>query len=343
MPCGTSSFSSSATSAGRMRCFGRPPFSFIGLLTRDGARLKKCLELLKGEWSCLMRLEEAALQDDEAASFVKNLLVPGMTFCRETYIRLYEVQFEHVPDDLKRDLTDFAQSHLSSLIVECAFNESRRVSGHNRGARQGGAQLWHLTTLGSGLGDNFGRPSVRPSASAKVASCGRLPKGIFVGSAVEGSMPAETLDEITTPRPAWPTPSPATFKSAAIAWQVVRSTQGLWQENKNSWLSLLMTPGTVVLHRQSQHAKMVLEPRCARFLAWALSGCATGCPDQAPCRSQPTLELRSDRFPSQPAGALWLLGACRFGALGLSGICKSSDRPDKYRRSYIVGYSETNT
>lgn len=248
--------------SGTQAVYQAPPFSFIGLLTQDDARRLRCLARLKQEWLALVRLEEAAASDDEAAKFVTSLLAPQMVFVRETFLRLYEVDFQSVPPDLKADLTDFARSHLSTLMVEQAFNESRRVAAHNRAGRQEGTQLWHLTTMGGQLGENFGRPTIKPSPAAKAASSGKLPKCLFTGGAVDGSISNDKFEELVSPRPTWPTPSPASFKAAALAWQVVRATEGEWARNKNSWLSLLMTPGTIVLHNMSQHAKMVLEP-CA--------------------------------------------------------------------------------
>jgi len=83
----------------------RPPYCFAALVSSEAADVSQCLDELKTLWAKLLEAELAAIQDKWLANFLRSLLWPRSTFCREVLISLAECNFDHVPPDITERLT----------------------------------------------------------------------------------------------------------------------------------------------------------------------------------------------------------------------------------------------
>lgn len=235
-----------------------PPLSFLRLLDPVDANRQEALATCRRDWEALQALEATSLESGACQSFTTALLVGKQQFSRELYVRLAEVGFDMVPADVRSDLLGFSRSYLSSLICEQFFNEMREAAGDNRAKRMEAFNMYHTMARASKSLHEFDRPPLVVTSAARAAAPPKLPPSTFCAEPNKFSLGPEVLDGLMSPTPSWPTMSPQRLKLVPMAWELMRAHNGNWAEMQNSFLSLLIQPGSLVCKPGEKVGRLVL-------------------------------------------------------------------------------------
>ena len=103
-----------------------PPFAFLGLTSSDDEEVASCLQRLRKMWHVLSALEVSSIDNPERRASCVSLKFPGEQFIRELFVRLEEAEFGIVPEIVRNDVVQFAESWGSTLMVENMFNLCRQ-------------------------------------------------------------------------------------------------------------------------------------------------------------------------------------------------------------------------
>ena len=223
------------------------------------------------EWQCMQVLERHAVENSTAMCSQEYVLVPKQVFCRETYLRLEEVSFKHVPSSLQEDLQQFSQAHLSSLAVECLWNDARKKASLNRAGQLNPVSLWHAAVRETRTMEEFDRPNIPITSSGRAAAPPKLPRSVCEGDREGCTLSQDQLDWLCSEKADWANVNGDGVKKSAAAWRLLLHSKGEWEAMANSWLSLLATPGTVILQRDVPGACLVLKVVEHSMLLWRCS------------------------------------------------------------------------
>lgn len=247
--------------------FAAPPYCFVGLL-KGGERQAAVLAKLRDSWSALLELEQTAHVDSGCRAFLGSLVVTKMQFIRELLVKLMETNFSEVSGEVQVAIQEFARSFQSSLICEEMFNIARRVSGCSRTNKMEFESIYHCASVGKDLLSDFGRQQVVVDQSARAASIDKVPRSVFGFEGIEPTLEPGDLDHLGSSRPDWPAVGPQSLKHQGLAWALISESGGKWARISSAWLSLLMTPGTAVMHKDHKVTLLVLGVSQYGFRAW---------------------------------------------------------------------------
>eukprot|EP00971_Amphidinium_carterae_P343295 6482960-Amphidinium_carterae.2 len=229
--------------------YSHPPMQFLRLLDADPVQVQSCMHEIRDEFGWLGKLEESInthADAGEAEQLWRSLLPPHVQWVRESWLRCWESEFTKPPPEMIHQLQCYARAHHSTLQVEYGFNECRGQAKKSKTYRQSGAALWNTSMYGRTPSD-FERPVQRVESSEQHMKQRSLPQGLFTQNCCELSLASSSVDKLGEKRPTWPEHSPSSIKQAAIAWELLKSKQGNFDEMKEAWLSLLLEPGTLIL------------------------------------------------------------------------------------------------
>ena len=112
-----------------------PPLSLLGMIDHDEAVAENFLQAAKASFVALENLEKTALTDAKCAEYVRDLVVPSMTWVREMLVHLSEEEFQTVPKQVKDALLSFAASLKTALLNE-NLNGVLRRRGRKNGSEK---------------------------------------------------------------------------------------------------------------------------------------------------------------------------------------------------------------
>ena len=247
-----------------------PPYCFSGLLVPGSPICDQALKRAEHMWVTLLELDRTSLTNDRCRVFTQELVFPMLQWVREVLARLAEVQFREVPADLLSDVRVWSKGFHSTVLVENMFNKLRIVEKKNLSGQIGDINVWHEAAY-SGLLQDFDRPLLQPTLEGQTISVRELPSTTFLVDKDESSsLPGELWETISEKKPSWPALSAQGFKEAAIRWLCVSHYKGQWQNMQTVWLSLLLTPGTVVRKPREVGATLILKTSSWGALVWPL-------------------------------------------------------------------------
>lgn len=246
-----------------------PPLAFLRLLSSDDIERTVALGDFERAWGALQKAEAAALTDAAVASLVRDNTVGLQQFNREIFIQLAEADFKTIPEFVRQALDEFSATWFSSLIAECGFNEARRVCARSRNQRMELQRIYHTLSVGTSLMEDFGRKVMPITQAARcAASSGKLSSTTFGVQHSECSLSMEILDKLQSKTPTWPTLSAHSLQLAPASWKMLVDCDGDASKMKMAWLSLLVTPGTIVLHTDRRHSLLVMSTTPYGFTGW---------------------------------------------------------------------------
>ena len=98
----------------------------LNLVSPYNAVVYESLAMHALHWKAYPALEETALEDQDASSWLEAAHVPLQQWPMENFTSLHEVDFKRVPKELKKMLEEYGRSWMSSLVVEHLWNAARR-------------------------------------------------------------------------------------------------------------------------------------------------------------------------------------------------------------------------
>eukprot|EP00971_Amphidinium_carterae_P349749 6491200-Amphidinium_carterae.1 len=234
--------------------YAQPPVQFMRLLSSDADEARSCLNDMKLDWDALNVFEQTmhtGADSDEALQLHHALVPPHLQWVREAWLRCYELDWSSVPLELRHQLECYQRAHHSTLQVENTFNECRAQARKSKTYRQSPASLWNVSCYGHTAAE-FGREVVRHESTETHASERKLPDGLFTQKCCEGTVQEEVLQKLCEKSPSWPTHSASSLKQSAVAWELVRTRRGKFEDMQYAWLSLLLEPGTLIIDTASR-------------------------------------------------------------------------------------------
>ena len=244
--------------------YSMPPLVYMKLTCKE--KEKDCLTDLAKMWGVLTTLEETSSDDRACAAWLSTLGWPSQQWAREQLLSLAEDSFEQVCPSTMSEIEKYADSILSTLPIENLFNKARELASRNRRGQLEPLGLWHHSVFGFGCLAEHGLqpPPITPVAEA-VAARAVPPKSSKYKDS-ECSIADEQFDDLCSPSPTWPAINAEGMTMNGLRWQLAMETSGCWEKMSKSWLSLLVQPGQLVLHRDQRLAALVLHSSPSGFL-----------------------------------------------------------------------------
>jgi hypothetical protein len=224
-----------------------PPLCFLGLLSKTAEIRDAMMKHLARLWVNLLKLEATACVEPAAREKVTEQLWPLQTWAREILVQLSEAEFACVPTHTQEDLELYAGQFFSTLLNERQNNDWRDCARHHKGKKLSPPSAWHRSCVSNVVEDGGRKIVQRTLASKNAATSGPFAKTFFESTSAQCSLEQEDLKKIHG-TPTWPAISPDTFKSSGLATLNMNDAEGDYVVMKESWLSLLAPPGTVLYH-----------------------------------------------------------------------------------------------
>ena len=244
-----------------------PPMAFIPLVSTAALTRNLRLAQLHKDWDWLEKLEREAHDDCELATWLFNVVFAKDTWARELFIQLLECGWTEVSAEVHFQIDSFSKTWLSSLIIEEAFNDIRRVSALHRGLKCDPSGAWHILASGAVL-TSHGREGVTIEARAEAAAATSSPS-LHIPKQATCSWSDERLSDLTAQRPQRPFPhqSVENYRHSSLAWMLLQKAEGSWQRMRKAWKSQLLASGMVFYDMEEKVLKLVLHSTHYGYLA----------------------------------------------------------------------------
>ena len=182
---------------------------------------------------------------------------------------LAETDFHDITSDARRELVAFLEAPKSTLIVERFANLARRVERRNGTGQLGPLSCWHRL-FQSELIREHGYERVPISHASTVAAPSYIEDTVFESSGLDSHIDDEIMDTMGSANPHWCTHDAANRKLAALRTMSFTDCDGKWDDIYNSFWSILMRPGVVVMRSGEKKGALVLVAGRFGFLGWVV-------------------------------------------------------------------------
>lgn len=252
-----------------LSCMGyshRLPGLFIGILDADDGRRQATLERLRRWFGLLQEADTQAHRDPWVRKFLDSLIWPRMTWVREVMAMMYEVDFTAPTREILTAVEGYANSFLSTRVDEDVFNMCRQREHAQSAETISRAGRYHVAMC-SDLLESYGYEPVRVTSRDRGLTSQAPPAEAYQClDASRCSLSGQEIASISD-KAAFPHVSPAANKLAGPAWSCVEKLNGDWGKIKNAWVSLLATPGLMLLDRSSSNRGVATRVGVATLLA----------------------------------------------------------------------------
>lgn len=179
---------------------------------------------------------------------------------------LYEIDFAEPTKEVLTAVEGFAKSFLSTRIDEDVFNRCRQREHAQSAESISRAGRYHVA-VSSDLMQAYGsEPVTVTSRDRGLTSKAPPAEAYHCLDAGRCSLSGHEL-AIISDKHAFPHVSPSANKLAGPAWCCVEKLGGDWGKIKNSWVSLLATPGLMLLDRSADNRGVAARIGVATLLA----------------------------------------------------------------------------
>lgn len=170
-------------------------------------------------------------------------------------------------------MKSFAYSFGSTLVCEEFFNICRRQAAQNKGNKLDVEDAYHGGSIGGNLLREFGREQVPVTTASRVAAAPKVSKVAFGIGAVEHTLTQDDLEHLGSARPDWPAIGPQALKQQGVARALMVKSGGLWANMESAWMSMLMVPNTVAIHKAQKQCAPVGNDRRLGFPEYSRQSC----------------------------------------------------------------------
>lgn len=242
-----------------------PPENFVLLASADNTVVQQGLTRLRSQFNALGVLETKALHNRNAHQYVAAQEWPLQQWTRENFSVLSETDFSSVYQWLKDDCSDYACGHNVTLLVENMWREAKKAMRTNARHRMEPKALWQVVANASPVAKEFDRPTVPVTNAAKAASLGHIPADIFYAEGKECSLDADVVDTLCG-KADWPHHNSYYHRQAAFKTLAMEHHAGVWDDIEKTWLTLLVTPGTFLMHSDEKKMRLAIFVSADGFL-----------------------------------------------------------------------------
>ena len=247
----------------------RLPGFFAGLVGCTAEQRDARLKILKGWWEKLQELEMLAPGDDFVKGLLRDLVWPDCAWVRQTFVMLFECQFQYLSEELEARLLQFAKAFASTEMCEAFFKHCRDRERASPSGVFSRLSRYHCATTSKLLAE-YDKTEVRVTAASASASSGKPPLASTFQqlNPTKFSLGREALG--TLGDGSYASPSPQSWKLAGLAW--LAATEGDVGRLSASWLSLLCPPGVLMMdkHTKELPGGLVFASTTFGLLVWKL-------------------------------------------------------------------------
>lgn len=255
------------------------PGKLSALLVRHPTELLKVLAEFRMWFDILTDAEREAHNNKYVANLLADLQWPRHHWIRQIFVALWEVDFQRVPDDAYREVELWSQCFKNSKACEDGFNICRDKEGLSKSGRLCPQSVWQHTRVSS-IASDADRPPPTVTASNKqdvlaLGTAKAFPREAFVGDAGQFSLGEEAKASLTKDTD-WVSHSAPGFAMLGMLWSSMLKIGGDYRLLPKVWLSLVLTPGSVVKRVSAPELFYVLATSQHGAFVWKVHHASAG-------------------------------------------------------------------
>jgi hypothetical protein len=159
-----------------------PPARFAAFCHVEPPVRKDCMAWCRSVWEALLNLEQTALEDHAAASFLKDLVWPRLTWVREVFVACTEASWTDPPADISEEIEMSFKGMGTTKGVEDTFNFFTDEARQHKAGHLTPAGRWHRAVSSSIL-EESDRPPIQVTPDCEDFAERGLPQSLFKCSA----------------------------------------------------------------------------------------------------------------------------------------------------------------
>ena len=249
------------------------PLHFFCLLDNYAPRRTEALGRLRSWWQRWLALEEKALHDSLCQAFCRDLVWPAEQWPRLLMMMLDEVDFQHVPDRVVRELEDVCGGLCSSKCVEDVIGELRRSEQLGGSGELGSSARW-LRLYTSRALSAHGRKLPNIEEARKHTANLRVPQHLFNPEHAEykEDLTDEFIKVVKNDPSAWRSPDSSSYDEIPLQWHAMMDDSVSWEGLSKLWCSSLAGSGMVIAQKgNAQSAGLVIYACSSGVILWNIS------------------------------------------------------------------------
>ena len=246
-------------------CISIVPGKFHMLASPEKSVQEQGLSWLSSLWSAFIAMEGVAQSNHGCKSHLESMLWPGLTYCMEILVSLFEVGFKQVPPDVFAIVSAQSRAHPGTKLLEDGFNVMRGSEGGNRKG-QLGRKARHQAVVQGGLVQAFGRVQPTATASSRELAEGSM-SHLFRPPNSEFPLGIEHLKEWGS---GGTTMSPARFSQTPLATMSMLQCAGDWSKLSLAWQSLFACSHGMPYDLEKKQSYYVMQVAVYGLLVWRL-------------------------------------------------------------------------
>ena len=164
---------------------------------------------------------------------------------------LQEHGFDHVPQQVQRELQDFANAPKSTVLIENFGNLGRRIERKNGSGKCDPLTIWHRM-LHTPLLKEFEAHVVPTTEAATAAAPAVVDHSLFETDAEECSITESQFDSLAEKNPSWPAQGPLNRRLAPLKAICAVECEGDWDQIQHCFWSRSMPTRMVCKQRGSR-------------------------------------------------------------------------------------------
>jgi hypothetical protein len=226
------------------------PGVFALLLSDDDGFITEGLQYLEVVWQTLLKAEAEVAQQSDVwlDGYLKDLLWPGSTWCREVLVALMEGSFKRVPADIHAELRASFMTQGNTKLIEDVIGKMKEAANANVNKKLGRLARWH-TAMVSGVAEDADRPQVSIEANDHItpdAVC--MPAALFDSKVCEFSLGDECIQDYVK-NGGVQAPGAQNHLLIPAALAALMQCKADSEQLKKHWLGLVCQPGTILKKR----------------------------------------------------------------------------------------------
>ena len=190
------------------------PGRFMALLSDDPQVVAEALDYLRRSWDAAWQLQTLAVGDVKFQHALETVLFSHNIWCMEILCGLREASWSSVPDDIRRELSEFAMAVTGTKDVEDCFNLVRRLQRTNPASKMSRSAQWHAVIHG-GIAEDAGKRQVTSLPEDRIQGASQLHDSVFTPYGTDFSFGEASMRSYMQEQKPWPHPTPAHMLLAA--------------------------------------------------------------------------------------------------------------------------------
>ena len=233
---------------------GDLPAKFAALVSDTEAQRVEASQWIRRAFAEVTKAERAALADAWLDTFLRELVWPRSTWCREVCVGLLEMgdEVHQLPSDLALEVRHANMGPCETKLAEDAFNLLRKASKRTgNGSLSRSARWLHCVESPLLTEHDFKAVTTAPSDSVDQGSQSgtKVESKHYEAKACVLSLGKHVREKYLKGPKDWPQLSSARYMHRSMALSALLLVEGDYQRLRRLWLSKLLMPGIVAVRQ----------------------------------------------------------------------------------------------